>query len=99
MREETVAPRRIRLYTTSDVREVLRTTGQLLLFQQVKPDLSRLAPLYLLLGILSAWLAGIGRYGDNPRAEWWQHWGLGSVAYIFVLSLVLFLLLWPLRPA
>lgn len=86
------------MYTVRDVREVLRTTGQILLFQHVKPDLSRLGPLYLLLGILSAWLAGIGRYWDHPHAEWWQYWGLGSVAYIFVLSLVLFLLLWPLCP-
>lgn len=28
----------------------------------------------------------------------WQHAGLGSLAYVFSLSLVLWLLLWPLRP-
>jgi len=86
------------MYTIDDVREVLTTTGKLLIFQRVKPDLKRHAPLYLLVGVLTAWLAGIGRYWDHPHASWWQYCGLGSVAYIFILSLILFLLLWPLCP-
>jgi hypothetical protein len=43
------------------------------------------------------WLAGIGRYWDNPRAELWQIAGLGSLAYVFSLALVLWLLILPLR--
>jgi len=85
-------------YTGSDVREVLRTVGRMLLFQDAKPDMRRHAPLYLAVGLVSSWLAGIGRYWDHPRAEWWQVCGLGSVAYVFVLAGLLFLLLWPLRP-
>ncbi|RUO38653.1 hypothetical protein CWE13_03125 [Aliidiomarina shirensis] len=49
-------------------------------------------------GIAAAWLCGIGRYWDNPRAELWQYLGLGSVAYIFVLAFILWALLYPLKP-
>ena len=45
------------------------------------------------------WVAGIGRYWDHPSAEVWQYLGAGSVAYIFCLSLLLYLVVWPLRPA
>jgi hypothetical protein len=43
-------------------------------------------------------LAGVGRYWDNPRAELWQYLGLGSVAYIFVLAFILWVLIKPLKP-
>lgn len=82
----------------ADLPEVLLTTGKFLFFRPIKPDLPRHTPLYLLIGIGSAWLAGLGRYWDHPNAAWWQYAGLGSVAYIFVLALVLYLLLLPLRP-
>lgn len=54
---------------------------------------------HLLYGIVLAWIAGMGRYWDNPRAALWQHLGLGSVVYVFALGVFLFLLLWPLRPS
>lgn len=53
---------------------------------------------YLAFGLFFTWLAGVGRYWDNPRAEPWQVAGLGSVVYVFVLSAILWLLLAPLRP-
>lgn len=84
---------------SSNMREVLRTEARFLAFRPAKPDLDRLGNYYLALGLVTAWLAGVGRYWDNPRADWWQYAGLGSLAYIFVLSLVLWLLIKPLRPA
>lgn len=54
---------------------------------------------YLAFGLCFTWMAGVGRYWDNPRAEPWQLLGLGSIAYVFSLALVLWLLLAPLRPA
>ncbi|MBC8134493.1 MAG: hypothetical protein H8F28_01230 [Fibrella sp.] len=86
------------MLTFTDLRETLVTTGRLLIFRPVKPDLPRHAPLYMLIGIGSAWLAGIGRYWDHRDAAWWQYAGLGSVVYILALALVLYLLLLPLRP-
>jgi len=53
---------------------------------------------YLAFGILFTWLCGIGRYWDNPRADLWQYLGLGSVIYIFVLALIVWLVLLPLKP-
>jgi len=53
---------------------------------------------HLALGLAFAWLAGIGRYWDNPRAELLQRLGLGSVAYVLVLSTFLWLLFYPLGP-
>ena len=69
-----------------DIGEVLRTTGRILTFRRVAPDLKRLGSLYLTVGLGFTWLAGIGRYWDNPRAEWWQHLGFGSVIYVFALA-------------
>ncbi len=82
----------------SVIREVLVTELKFLAFRPVRPDLVQYGNYYLALGLLAAWLAGIGRYWDNPRAEVWQHMGLGSLAYVFILSLILWLLIKPLRP-
>ncbi|WP_299394511.1 hypothetical protein [Pelagibius sp.] len=86
------------MYKLSDVGEVLLTTGRLLAFRPAVPDLKRLGPLYVAMGLAFAWLAGIGRYWDNPRAELWQTLGLGSVAYVFVMALLLWIIVWPLNP-
>lgn len=80
------------------ISEVIRTEFRFLLFQRVKPDMTNLANFYLAFGILTAWLVGVGRYWDNPRADLWQYLGLGSVAYIFILALILWLLIMPLKP-
>ena len=50
-------------------------------------------------GIGITWLAGVGRYWDNPRAEVWQFIGMGSVVYLFIFSLLLWAVIKPLRPA
>ena len=50
-------------------------------------------------GLGCTWLCGVGRYWDNPKADLWQYLGLGSVAYIFILAFVLWLLILPLRPS
>lgn len=68
-----------------------------LLFMPIQLDRSILN-WYLAFGICFSWFCGIGRYWDNPRAELWQYLGLGSVAYIFSLALILWLLIYPLKP-
>ena len=78
--------------------EVLITEAKFLAFKPVRPDLKNLGNYYLILGITTAWLAGVGRYWDNPRAELWQYLGLGSLAYIFVMALILWALIKPLQP-
>ena len=53
---------------------------------------------FLLFGLFFTWLAGVGRYWDNPRAFWWQSLGLGSLVYVFVLAFVIWAMLISLRP-
>jgi hypothetical protein len=53
---------------------------------------------HLAFGLAWAWIAGIGRYWDNHRVGFWQHLGLGSVIYVFILALFLGLVIWPMRP-
>ncbi len=98
--------RLIAVYTTtgvfmrhlSDWKEVLVTELKFLCFLPVRPDMKRLGLHYLFLAVGTAWLAGLGRYWDHPSAQWWQYAGLGSVAYIFVLALIMWLLFMPLGP-
>lgn len=51
-----------------------------------------------LLGLSFTWLAGVGRYWDSPRAHLWQHLGVGSLAYVFILAFIIWALLIPLKP-
>lgn len=72
---------------------ILSDQWRLLSFRNPGPEIRTHWRAYLAFGLLCTWLAGIGRYWDNPKAYWWQHLGLGSVVYVFVLALLLYLLL------
>lgn len=79
--------------------DMLMDEVRLLTFRRPSQGLQENAGAYLAFGLVCAWLAGLGRYWDNPRAALWQHLGLGSVAYVFVLAALLWALLAPLRPS
>lgn len=68
-----------------------------LTFRGLKIDSPKQLNIFLIAGILFAWIAGIGRYWDHPSAQLWQYLGLGSVIYIFVLALILWALIYPIR--
>lgn len=78
--------------------DVVRTTLRLVFFRVSRAELINLGWKHLAFGLGCTWLVGIGRYWDNPRVGLAQHLGLGSVIYVFVLALFLWLLVWPLRP-
>jgi hypothetical protein len=86
------------MYSRKDFSEVVGTAVAFLVFKPAAPDIKRLGPLYLAAGLLFTWMAGIGRNWDNPRVDWWQHFGLASLAYVFVFAGLLWLVLWPLQP-
>ncbi|MFV0680101.1 hypothetical protein [Ottowia sp.] len=71
---------------------------RVLTFRSPSPAIGAHWRAYLAFGLGITWLAGVGRYWDNPRALLWQHLGLGSVVYVFCLALVLWVLLAPLKP-
>lgn len=77
---------------------LLRDEWRFLTFRRMSPAVREHARAYLAFGLVFTWLAGIGRYWDNPRAFWWQHLGLGSLAYVFALALIVWLLIAPLKP-
>jgi hypothetical protein len=80
------------------LKTILADELRLLTFRRVSPAIRTHWKAYLAFGLFFTWLAGVGRYWDNPRAGLWQHLGLGSVVYVFVLALILWLILAPLRP-
>ena len=77
---------------------VFVTMFRLLFFRASPAELEKIGWRHFAIGLLFTWLVGIGRYWDNPRVGLLQHLGVGSVIYIFVLSLFLWLVIWPLRP-
>ena len=81
------------------LREMLRIQFAFLAFRPVRISLQDDFPRWLAFVLIVTWLAGVGRYWDHPAAEIWQYLGLGSVAYVFSLSALLYLIVWPLRPA
>jgi hypothetical protein len=62
-------------------------------------DLANLGRRHLVYGLLVTWAAGIGRYWDHPDPYLLQSLGLGSLAVMCGLVLLLYLMLLPLRPA
>ena len=77
---------------------VVRTVLRLLAFRTTREELLALDRRHLVLGLISTWVVGMGRYWDSPRAELLQKLGVGSVLYVFALAAFLWLILWPLRP-
>ena len=71
---------------------------RLLTFRATREDFLQLGSKHLAFGIACTWVVGVGRWWDDPGANPLQHSGVGSVVYIFLLSLLLWLVVWPLRP-
>ncbi len=84
--------------TISRIQKIFQDQISLLTFKKFKPNFSEFKNGYILFGLLTAWLAGVGRYWDNPKAEVWQYLGLGSVVYCFFLALIIYLIIYPLKP-
>lgn len=77
---------------------VFRSAIRLLTFRITREELDQFGNRHLLLGLVCTWIVGRGRYWDHPNAELLQYLGVGSVIYIFILSLLLWLVVLPLRP-
>jgi hypothetical protein len=83
---------------TNDWKSVWTAMLRLLTFKSTREELLSLNRKHLSAGLACAWLVGIGRYWDNPKANLLQHLGVGSVIYIFLLALLLWLIAKPMRP-
>jgi hypothetical protein len=61
---------------------VVKAIIDLLFFRISKQALISLNGKHLTAGLLGTWIAGIGRYWDDPGAKILQKLGLGSVMFI-----------------
>jgi len=76
----------------------IKTAFRLLTFRASSEEVRALRLRHLALGLAFTWLVGIGRWWEDPKANFFQHLGVGSVIYVFFLSFFLWLILWPLAP-
>jgi hypothetical protein len=93
-----VRNRRIARTGPEMISQLLIDEWRFLTFRSMSPAVRDHWRAFLVFGLVFTWLAGVGRYWDNPRAHLWQHAGLGSLAYVFVLALIIWALIAPLRP-
>jgi hypothetical protein len=70
---------------------------KILFFRFSKEDIHSLNRTHFIIGLIGTWLAGIGRYWDHPNAEPLQYAGLGSVIYIFILALLIYIIVLPYK--
>ena len=61
-------------------------------------DIAALGRVHLVLGVLVVWGVGVGRYWDSPRAEPLQKLGVGSLIYVPVLAVLLWVIVAALKP-
>jgi hypothetical protein len=80
------------------IKQLLLDEWRFLTFRRMSPAVRDHWQAFLVFGLIFTWLAGVGRYWDNPRAHLWQYLGLGSVVYAFVLALMIWALIAPLKP-
>lgn len=77
-------------------RQAIRDLGHFLTFRATPEMYDRIGVEHAVLGFTTTWLVGIARNWDYPDAPYVARAGLGSLAYIFVLALVLFVMAWPI---
>jgi len=76
---------------------LFKTLIKLLTFKLTREEMLTFNKRHFFLGLVGTWLVGMGRYWDDTGANWMQHLGLGSVIYIFVLALFIWLILLPFK--
>jgi hypothetical protein len=75
--------------------ESLKKMLRLIFFRIDKSDFLNFNGRDLQIGLLVTWIAGMGRYWDDPNASALQHIGVGSFLYVFALALFIWVLLLP----
>ncbi len=70
---------------------------KLLTFKLTREEMLKFKIKHFYVGLIGTWLVGMGRYWDDSRANLLQHLGLGSVIYIFLLALFIWLILIPFK--
>lgn len=74
-----------------------RTLLRVLTFRATRDELLNLDRHHLALGLFSTWIVGMGRYWDAPDPTLFQRLGVGSLLFVLLFALVLWLVVQPLR--
>lgn len=77
------------------IRTELTTAIRVITFRATHEELRNLGYRDLALGLLLTWLVGVCRWWEDPGASLSLRLGVGSVVYVFALSLLLWALIWP----
>lgn len=77
-------------------RQAFGDLGRFLTFRGTPEMFDRIGIEHAILGFATTWIVGIARNWDYPDAPDFARMGLGSLAYILLLSLVIFLMAWPI---
>ncbi|MDF1699505.1 MAG: YIP1 family protein [Saprospiraceae bacterium] len=76
---------------------LFNTLLKLLTFRLTREEMMQFNRKHFIVGLVGTWVVGMGRYWDDSGANWMQHLGLGSVIYIFVLALFIWVILLPFK--
>jgi hypothetical protein len=76
---------------------ILNTVIRLLTFRLTREEMLQFNKTHFLVGLVGTWIIGMGRYWDDHHAHLLQYLGLGSVIYIFVLAVFIWLILKPFQ--
>lgn len=76
---------------------VLQTIIRLLTFRLTRDQMLLLGKPHFIAGLIGTWIVGMGRYWDDSGAKLLQHLGIGSVIYIFVLAVLIWLIVLPFK--
>lgn len=77
--------------------ELLRFQLRFLTFRTTREELLNVGPRHFMWGMYFTWLAGMGRWWDDPHANMLQRLGIGSIVYVFVLTALLWIVVRPLK--
>ena len=77
---------------------VKEAAAKLLTFRLSREEFLQLNYKHLVFGLFCTWIVGMGRWWDDPSARLLQHLGIGSLIYIVILSFILWLGIFLLKP-
>jgi hypothetical protein len=77
---------------------ILRNMLDFLTFRADGDEIAEWDHRHLVLGLVCTWIAGMGRNWDNLDAAFFQKAGVGSLAYVLLLSGFLWIIIRPLKP-
>jgi len=74
---------------------VFKTIFRLLFFRITREEILSFQWKHFFAGLVGTWFVGMGRYWDDDGAKLLQKLGIGSVIYIFLLALFIWLIIKP----